>query len=90
MNINNKTTTSLAKYLHHIRTYFYIIIFYYISGLWSFWNFLLFIYLADTWGNTPDFPDSISTANPTTAIYFALFATFSWVSPKSLRLTFVY
>jgi len=63
-----------------------LIICFYISGLWSFWNFLLFIYLADAWGNTPDFPDSISTANPTTAIYFALFATFSWVNTKSLYL----
>lgn len=50
------------------------------SGLWSFWNFLLFCYLANSWSNTPDFPETISTANPTAAIYFALFSTFAWVS----------
>jgi len=50
-----------------------------VLGLWSFWNFLLFCYLSNAWSKTRDFPDTISTANPITAIYFALFAVFSWV-----------
>ncbi|XP_050541040.1 synaptogyrin [Daktulosphaira vitifoliae] len=48
------------------------------SSLWAFWNFLLFCYLSNAWSNTPDFSDSISTANPSAAIYFTLFAIFVW------------
>lgn len=65
--------------MQNLSTASVLLIRYSISGLWSFWNFLLFVYLSNTWSDTPDFPDSISTANPTTAIYFALFAIFSWV-----------